>query len=177
MEFIIYLIIVLIFAGFIYLVFKIFYNAITTTKQQHDNKLKYNAKKRASMKHISGLPLPINVYVEIYYNEDDIIFLKNNQEISIKTSKIIDMDVCTGKNLLSDVTSGAITGKLLFGGTTGATLGTIISTTIYFVISYKSNDENKTIILDTALSGTFANRLIKDFKSNYTSDTITKIDL
>lgn len=163
--FLIWLIVIAFFIGAIYFFYKIIHDSILKASEQRTNKIKFNAYKHSAMKHISGLPFPRNSSVEIYYNENEIYFLKDKQEISIRLEKIISMDVCTGKNLKSEITSGAIAGSLLIGGTTGAILGSIMATTVYFVIVYKSNNETKSLIFDTALSGTFSNSLIKMFKS------------
>lgn len=168
----IWLIVIAFFIGVIYFFYKIIHDSIFKANEQHTNKIKFNTDKHSVMKHISGLPFPPNSSVEIYYNENEIYFLKDKQEISIKLEKIISMDECTGKNLKSEIASGAIAGKLLIGGATGAILGSIMSTTIYFVIVYKSNDETKSLIFDTALSGTFSNSLIKMFKSKSKQDNV-----
>lgn len=115
------------------------------------------------MKHISGLPLPQNVYVDVMYNDEKIIIKKDNTVISIAKSKVQSIDRTTGENIRNQA-AGAVAGKYLIGGAGGAFIGAIIATKIYLVISYNSDGKDKYIVLDEAESGFFSSRLIKDYK-------------
>ncbi len=161
------LLLYLLFLGYsIYLVWKVF-----STKKRTKKRLmqQYGATLTATLKHTEGLPLAKGVLVDVYYGPEKILFKKDNQEISIARSKISDIDCVTGEAMKSQMTTGAVAGKYIFGGMSGAVLGSLIATTIYLVISYTSDGSDKYVILDTAASGTFAHNVQKDFKQNDTS--------
>lgn len=127
---------------------------------------KYGAKFYSTLKHIEGLPIVGGVMVDVYYTPNKIIFIKDQQEIMVNTEKVKSVDVATGKDIKSQQATGAIAGNLILGGLTGALVGSLIATSTYLIITYESNDEVKSIILDTAASGTFALNVQKDFKKN-----------
>lgn len=132
----------------------------------------YGATMNAQLKHISGLPLAEGVMVTMYYGPEKIVFKKDKQEISIAREKITSIDGVTGKDIKSRQISGAAAGKFIIGGTAGAVIGSLVATTIYLVISYTSGGENKYVILDTAMSGSFYLNVQKDFaKTNNVAPT------
>lgn len=129
-----------------------------------------------NLKHADGLPVVSGAIVKVCYCEDKIVFIKDNQEITISRDKITSIDCVTGKDIKAQQISGAAAGKFLFGGISGAVIGSLIATTTYLVISYNSNGENKSVVLDTYVSGTFALKVQKDFKQN-NSKTLESIEL
>lgn len=128
------------------------------------------------LKHTEGLPLAPGVMVDVYYGPEKIVFKKDQQEITISRDKITGIDVTTGKNIKAQQMAGAATGKYILGGTTGAIIGSLAATTTYLVISYTSEGKSKYVILDTAMSGTFATKVQKDFAKTSTAKA-TSIEL
>lgn len=167
------IIIVLVLAVYVAYAFYVFKKYSTAKKKTTEQRLsQYSATMSAQLKHTSGLPLAAGVPVTMYYGPDKIVFKKDKQEISISREKITSIDGVTGKDIKSKQLSGAAAGKFLLGGTAGAIIGSLVATTIYLVISYTSNGENKYIILDTAMSGSFYLNVQKDFaKTNKATPT------
>ena len=167
------IIIVLVLAVYVAYAFYVFKKHSTAKKKTTEQRLsQYSATMSAQLKHTSGLPLAAGVPVTMYYGPDKIVFKKDKQEISISREKITSIDGVTGKDIKSKQLSGAAAGKFLLGGTAGAKIGSLVATTIYLVISYTSNGENKYIILDTAMSGSFYLNVQKDFaKTNKATPT------
>lgn len=167
------IIIVLVLAVYVAYAFYVFKKHSTAKKKTTEQRLsQYSATMSAQLKHTSGLPLAVGVPVTMYYGPDKIVFKKDKQEISISREKITSIDGVTGKDIKSKQLSGAAAGKFLLGGTAGAIIGSLVATTIYLVISYTSNGENKYIILDTAMSGSFYLNVQKDFaKTNKATPT------
>lgn len=167
------IIIVLVLAVYVAYAFYVFKKHSTAKKKTTEQRLsQYSATMSAQLKHTSGLPLAAGVPVTMYYGPDKIVFKKDKQEISISREKITSIDGVTGKDIKSKQLSGAAAGKFLLGGTAGAIIGSLAATTIYLVISYTSNGENKYIILDTAMSGSFYLNVQKDFaKTNKATPT------
>ena len=129
--------------------------------------IKYSAIYSEMLKHIEGLPIASGSFVEFFYGRKKITFKKDNQEISLECDKIISMDLVLGKDVKSQAATGAIAGKYLLGGLGGAVLGAILTTTFYFVIIYKKDNENKTILLDTTGSELPFKKIMDDFKSSH----------
>lgn len=125
----------------------------------------------STLKHTDGLPLAAGVPVEVYYSPDKFTFVKDLQEITVSREKITDVDCVTGKDLKAQQLAGAVAGKYILGGLGGAIIGSLSSTSMYLVISYTSDGEDKYIILDTYVSGTFALKVQKEFKNTNTSAT------
>ena len=150
---------------------------VKSNMETSEKKEQYKADIFCTFKHVEGLPLANGVDVEIYYSSEKITFLKEKQEISLLVSKIQSIDVVTGKDLKNQISSGAIAGKYIIGGTTGALIGAALSTTLYFVITYKSEDEYKFLILDTAYSTTYAYKIKKDFDMNNDNAETESIEL
>jgi Ca2+/Na+ antiporter len=137
---------------------------IKQTKKDKKSKLdKFGATLVGTLKHASGLPISNGVFIDVYYCPDKFVFKKGGQEFIISREKITSVDVVTGKNIKSQQISGAATGKYLLGGTTGAVIGALAATTTYLAISYVSDGKSKSVLLDTASSGTFALKVQKDF--------------
>ena len=103
--------------------------------------------------------------------DEAITFVKDNQEFRLDRSKVNSIDVVTGKNLKSELTSGAIAGKFVLGGLSGAVIGSIANTSLYLVMSYDNDGEYKEIIFDTELSSSLASKMTKKFKKNNVSET------
>lgn len=163
MEFMIWIVIIAIFAGVGYFFFKIFKTSFARIGEIEKNKSEFNSREHGTLKHFSGLPLPKNVYVDVMYNDDKIIIKKDNTVITVARDKILSIDSTSGENIRNQA-AGAVAGNYLIGGTGGALIGAIISTKMYLVISYSSNGEDKYIILDEADSGFFSSRLINNYK-------------
>lgn len=163
----------LLMGGFIALMLFIGYTGYKSASKQKQAtervKERLGATMSATLKHTDGLPLAKGVFVNVYYGPEKIVFKKDKQEISIARAKINSVDCVTGQNIKSQQMAGAATGKYLLGGTTGAIIGSLAATTTYLVISYTSDGQRKTVILDTASSGMFALKVQKDFKRNDTS--------
>lgn len=124
---------------------------------------RYGATLVGTLKHTSGLPIAKGVFIEVFYCPDKFVFKKDSQEFTISREKITSVDVVTGNNIKSQQMSGAATGKYILGGTTGAVIGAFAATTTYLAISYVSDGKDKSVLLDTASSGTFALKVQKDF--------------
>lgn len=170
MDAFLWIVFIAIIAGVILLFVKIFAKSAEKIQSQSENKARLNSKMNSAMSHIEGLPLGQGVSTEIYYCEDKIVFIASNQEISLSRDKIISIDVSTGRNI-SDTLTGAVAGKYIIGGLSGAALGAIVSAKLYCIITYDKNGETKHIVFDTAASGTFADRMSKDFNTNSTAKT------
>jgi len=127
---------------------------------------KYSAIYSGIFKHTEGLPLASGVQVELFYSKEKITFKKDQQDIVLECDRIIDMDTIFGKDVASKAATGAIAGKMIGGGLTGAAIGALATSTLYFVITYKKDGEMSYILLDTALSGSISQKITKDFKAN-----------
>jgi hypothetical protein len=153
----------------------LFVNNLKKWNKQKDAKekglIKFSAIYTGLLKHIEGLPIASGTIIEFFYGKQKITFKKENQEISLENNKIVSMDLVLGKDVKSQATTGAIAGKYLLGGLGGAALGAILLTTIYFVILYKKDDENKTILLDTTGSDVPFKKILDDFKSSHQTKT------
>ncbi len=170
-----WIIIIAIIGGGIYFFYLIISKSAKTAKRQGDNKERLGATMNSAMKHVSGLPIPGGVSTEVYYCPNKIVFASSGQEITLSKEKIISIDVSVGKDIGNTI-AGAIAGKYITGGTTGAAIGAIVATTIYCIITYEKDGENKFIVFDTGASGTFANKMAKDF-GNTSTQTTKNIEL
>lgn len=127
---------------------------------------KYDPIYHAMLKHTDGLPIAQGAETNTFYCEDKFVFVRDNKEVSVAMDKVLSVDWVTGKNLSSQQVTGAAAGALVFGGISGAVLGSLIATTYYLVITYKSNNEVKHIVMDCYLSGSFGSKVQKHFKEN-----------
>lgn len=127
----------------------------------------------ATLKHVSGLPIAKDLPVEMYYGPDKITFKKGGQEIAVAKEKITGIDLVTGEGSARKAMAGAATGKYVVGGAAGATVGALAAISPRLVISYTSEGESKSITLDTAASGTFASKVVKDFRQTHTQKRST----
>lgn len=143
------------------------------TSEINNNKERFGATMYAALKHNTGLPVAEGVEVTLYYGPEKLVFIKDKREISISRNKITSLDCVTGKDITTQAATGAIAGKYILGGVTGAVIGSLAASKMYFVITYKNDDENKYIILDTYVSGGTVNKMIKDFKKNDTSEPVS----
>lgn len=162
---IIYIIVIGLIIAVCYGLIRFIGKCASRAKEQSDMKDKYNSIYYAMLKHIDGLPLIQGSLVDVMYCADKFVFVKDNQEISVSLDKVIDVDNVTGKDIKSQQAQGAAAGALVFGGLSGAVIGSLAATTTYFVISYKSNDEIKSIIFDCS-SSFFGIKVKKHFKNN-----------
>lgn len=151
------------FAGILYFCFS---NGYKAAKEKKELDEKYVPIYTAQLKHTDGLPIAAGAIVKVVYCEDRFVFLKDKQEITVSRAKVKNVDCVTGKNLKTQQAAGAAAGALVFGELSGAVLGSLIATSTYLVISYESDGDNKSIILDTFASGLFATKVAKDFKKN-----------
>lgn len=126
---------------------------------------RYGAKFSGTLKHTSGLPIAKGVMVEVLYCPDKFVFKKGSQEFIVAREKITSVDVVTGQHIKSQQMAGAASGKYIFGGTAGAVIGALAATSTYLAISYVSGGKDKSILLDTASSMTFASKAKKEFES------------
>jgi hypothetical protein len=148
-------------------------------KQQDAKKtglVKYSAIYTGPLRHIEGLPLSSGCIIEFFYGKNNITFKKDNQEISLECNKITSMDVVLGKNIKSQAVSGAIAGKFILGGLSGAAIGAMLATTFYFIINYTKDGENKTVLLDSTGSDLPFKKILDDFKNNHLTES-KKIEL
>lgn len=122
------------------------------------------------MKHINGLPIPQGVIIDVFYCDDKIVFKKDTQEISVAKDKITSIETVTGKDI---DTTGAVAGFLVFG-LAGAILG---ASTVYMLITYESEGEQKGITLDTYASGLTPSKIVNDFKNTRTNTETKQIEL
>ena len=79
----------------------------------------------------------------------------------------------TGEGSARKAMAGAATGKYVLGGAAGATVGALVAISPRLVISYTSEGKSKSITLDTAASGTFASKVVKDFRQTHTQKRST----
>lgn len=158
------LLIVLLIAYIFYCGYFIFKYVSATKKRKSARQELYDATMSGTLQHISGLPLAKDLPVEMFYGPDKIVFKKDTQKITISREKITGIDLVTGEGSTRQALSGAATGKYVAGGTTGAVVGALASISVYLIISYTSDGQNKSIKLGTTGSGTFPNKVAKDFK-------------
>ena len=133
-----------------------------------------------TIKHCEGLPFPKGIMMEAFYRENDILFKKDNQEITLKLNKIISMDIVSGSDLKNQA-AGAAAGAFIFGGITGAALGALAASGSYLVITYKKDEETKTILLDTKEAALAdcnlpVQKIVKDFM-NTSQREVEQIEL
>lgn len=155
----------------IFIAYKGYKKSSAGAKTKVNDKERFGATMNATLKHTEGLPIANGVPVEVFYGPDKFVFKKDNQEISVSRDKITSVDCVTGKDLKGQAAAGAVAGKYILGGMTGAVIGSLVATTTYLTISYVSGGENKFIVLDTYMSGTFALKVQKDFKQNNNAPT------
>lgn len=163
MEAIIWVFVIAIIGGGIYFFISIIAKSAKTIERQGKNKERLGATMNSAMKHISGLPIGNGILTEVYYCPEKIVFKASGQEITLSKEKIKSIDITTGSNIGSTV-AGAVAGKYIAGGTAGAAIGAIAATKIYCIITYTKESETKFVVLDTGASGTFANKIKKDFE-------------
>jgi len=166
-----YVLVFLFVGGVILFCVKSFKKSIKMQRAKENGLIKYSAIYAGLLKHIDGLPIASGSIVEFFYGTQKIIFRKDNQEISLECNKILSMDIVLGKDVKSQAATGAIAGKYLLGGLGGAALGAILATTFYFVVIYKKDEENKTILLDSTGSDLPLKKILDDFKSNHQNTT------
>ena len=176
MEVFIWIVVILIFIGAIYFFYSIISKSAKTAARQSKAKEELGSTINTTMIHVDGLPVAQDVSTEVYYCPDKIVFKASGQEITLNRDKIFSIDVSVGSNVASTAT-GAIAGKYIVGGLSGAVIGALVATKTYCIISYEKDGNNKFIVLDTGLSGTAASKMAKDFKSSSTSWETKKIEL
>lgn len=155
---------VLLVAYLVYLFCKHFSAAKRAKKSREERR---EATMSATLKHVSGLPIAKDLPVEMFYGPDKITFKKGGQEITVSREKVTGIDLVMGEGSARKAMSGAATGKYVVGGAAGATVGALAAIAPRLVISYTSEGKSKSITLDTAASGTFASRVVKDFQQTH----------
>lgn len=153
-------------AALIYSIYFISKTISTNKKNRRSHLDKYGAIMNAILKHISGLPIAMNLPVEVFYCPDKIVFKKDVQEFTINLDKVTAIDVTTGRDTGRKALTGAAAGKYVAGGATGAALGALSSIETLLIISYVSDGKNKSIVLDASTGGTFPAKLAKIFNQN-----------
>ena len=165
MEALIWIFVIALIGGGIYFFVYIISKSAKTMERQGKNKERLGATMNSTMKHISGLPIGNGIFTEVYYCPEKIVFKASGQEITLSKEKISSIDITSGSNI-GNTAAGAVAGKYIVGGTTGAAIGAIAATKIYCIISYTKENETKFVVLDTGASGTFANKMKKDFEQS-----------
>lgn len=146
------------------------------SRNKKETEKQYDAHLSGLFKHMDGLPIPSGVLVNLYYGKRCLVIKKEQQEFTLNSDKIVDIDVVLGKDIKQQAAVGATVGKYVLGGLTGAALGAILTMSFYLVVTFKKDEENNFILLDTANSLAVANKIVKDFKNNVSKDT-EKIEL
>ena len=142
------------FAGFMT------YKDYKKSKRATQNALKrYGATMTATLRHIDGLPLLHDVYVNVYYGPEKILFITEKKEISIARSKITDIEWRQRRMMRHS----------LFGKGIGIVLWLDKISDTCLVISYTSDGYDRYIMLDTRGKNRFALKMQKDFKQQDTS--------
>lgn len=165
------------FFGSIICIFLAAKSILNIKERKDETRKQYDAMFSGKLKHIDGLQLACGVTVDVFYGDNYITIKKDKQEFSLSYDKIVDIDCVTGKDIKSQQATGAIAGKMVLGGSAGAIIGALASTTTYLVISYKSNGEYKCLIFDTYVSGTFALKVVKNFKKSNENKQVENIEL
>lgn len=175
-----YIIAFIILAVFVALMLFISYKGYKKSKAQKNRKEAISSRLGATMngtlKHKSGLPFARGLAVEVFYCPDKFVFKKDGQEVSVSREKVTSVDVIIADGSARKALSGAATGKYVLGGKTGAAMGAATAISTQMVISYVSDGKSKSIVLDTAMSGTFATKVKKDFeKTNVIKRTTVEL--
>ena len=153
----------LIFGGFAVLMLFIIVKALQKQNEIDEDIANHEAETKGTLKHVDGLPLAPGVFVDVYYGPEKITFVNGKQEISVARSKIIGIDTFLGSDANSTAKSSGAVGGFILAGLPGAVLGSLAASSEYLVISYKSDDETKYIVLDVYVSGGFCKKMKKDF--------------
>lgn len=128
--------------------------------------------------HLYGLNIPENAKCELWICQDCLIFYYEIP-IVLNYSKIITADYLTNEQITKhyvENTTGAIVGGLAFGPI-GALLGGGTKTkydvekSYFLTITYKSNNEINTIILDASLARNQAKKFVKNLKNRIPNDS------
>jgi hypothetical protein len=128
----------------------------------------YNALYAGKIIHFNGLPIASKVEIFLLYTYDRLIFKNDSQEITLGFNKINDMQLVSGENAKTNAAIGAIAGNLIFGGYAGATVGLILTTNLYLIISYDNGNDNKSIILEpSTLNFEIFQKMVTHYKNNY----------
>ena len=175
MKFFVWLLIIGFGIGVVYFFYYILSRCAKTIKRQSVTKSRLGAYSHSAMLHVKGLPVAANVSTEIYDCNSRFVFFASGQEISLAKDKIMSIEVTTGSGI-GHTAAGAVAGKYILGGSTGALFGALAATKTYCVITYQKENKPSFIVLDTAMSGTFAHKLAKEF-SQETSHTVKSVEL
>ena len=135
MEAFIWIIVIAFIGGAIAFFVKILGHSTKTIAKQSEDKDRFNASITSNMKHVEGLPLAKGVMTTVHYCPDRLVFVAGEQEFSLKKDKITSISVETGSDISSKVT-GAAAGTMIFGGLTGAAIGSLMGATLYFIVIY-----------------------------------------
>lgn len=157
-------------AGLFYTIFK----GTKVAVQRASTAEEYKADISCGLKHVSGLPVPAGIMVELYCTKEKMIIKKDTQEITLSANKLKSVDSVIGRDLQSQA-DGALAGGLLFG-LSGAVLGALVGSSTYLVITYEGDGEIKHIILDTVTAPGNA-RKVADYYRETTAAKDQKIEL
>lgn len=161
------IIIVLFCGGLLFISYRGYKKAKANKRATAAIEKRLGATMSATLKHVSGLPIAKDLPVEMFYGPDKITFKKGGQEITVARDKVTGIDLVMREGSARKAMSGAATGKYVVGGAAGATVGALAAIAPRLVISYTSEGKSKSITLDTAASGTFASRVVKDFQQTH----------
>jgi hypothetical protein len=172
---IIALIIIAVFIGIVIGIINAAKQGVRDSKELKQNTEAYSPSQTARMKHISGLPLPSGITVDVAYCDDKIVFVKESQNYVIRKENISYMEAMDGKTLQGQAADAAA-GMLLFG-VAGAALGALSSTSTYLVIAFESNGEAKNIVLDCNNNIPFVRSVLKEYQREKTNRPPETIEL
>lgn len=183
------LIIVIIFL-FLFIIFCIcMFIGISRTKRKQKNLVKSSiAEKNATLfvclPHVNGLPIPENVFCDIYSTPNKFEIISNGLTFNLDKNKVTDVcfktDVEIQKQYVSSI-GGAIGGAALFG-TLGAMIGgrakqkNIREVHTYLIFTYESNGEIKYTGFDATNNLYKAGPFVDEFRNSGKSHTVN-IDL
>lgn len=133
-------------------------------KEKEKEAEKYSAYISGIVKHSGGLPMAKGIMINFFMSNEKLTFVKDNQEISLDRSKILNADLVSGKNAKQEVMMGAMAGSMVVDPLYGAIYGSMLAKHKYLVITYKKDDEVRFISLDTENSDLYFQRIINDLK-------------
>lgn len=162
MDFLITLFFIALIAGGISFFIFIFVHSGKSLVKQSKEKEKFHPLITSNMKHVEGLPVGNGVITTVYYYYDKLVFVVGEQKFSLDKSRISSISTASGSDISSKA-SGAAAGAMLFGGISGAAIGTLLGSTLYFIVVYEKDGTTKSIVLDTDMSIPYANKIKKAF--------------
>lgn len=140
---------------FLFVVLMMWYKAHKRMRQVERQAGKYGATYSTVLHHVSGLPLPKGIEMEMYYGPRCIVFKKDNQEFSLAREKISSIDsISVSSKMPSHITrlNNSNTAFIRY------------SSTIHLIISYQSGGIEQHITLNANGTGLFVSKVVQDFK-------------